>query len=237
MMSPHYAAGPMGAFSRAMLDQLADLNRDVRFEFSLQGGPAISCLCRDFIAVRPEEEKLIRECLAGTDKPRILDVGCGIGRHGALVRRLSPGAEISLVESDPDLLGHACAAVAGSVGYALLEDLPDDATFDCITLLGNGLGIFGTEQATREGIRRIRGLMAEGGSVLIESGNFARGDFYEAPHQLRYKGLTDTFTWGYATRKWVDSVLASAGFVVESITASTQGGPFFIVHAKQRSHA
>lgn len=227
----------MGAFSQAMLDQVADPNRDVRFEFAVQGGPTISCSCRDFVVVRPEEERLIRECLAGKGKPRVLDIGCGIGRHSALVRRLAPEAEITLVESDPGLRAHACAAVAGSVGYALLQDLPGDARFDSVILLGNGLGIFGTEQETRDGLKRIHGLVADGGSVLIESGNFARGDFYEAPHQLRYGGLTDTFTWGYATRKWVDEALAGTGFDAATLVASTQGGPFFIVHAKKRIHA
>jgi SAM-dependent methyltransferase len=165
----------MGAFSRAMLDQVADPNRDVRFEFAVQGGPTISCSCRDFVVVRPEEERLIREWLAGKDKPRVLDIGCGIGRHSALVRRLAPGAEITLVEIDPGLRAYACAEVAGSVGHALLQNLPGDARFDCVFLLGNSLGIFGTEQETRDGLKRIHGLVADGGSVLIESGSPSSG--------------------------------------------------------------
>jgi len=37
--------------------------------------------------------------------------------------------------------------------------------------MGNGLGIFGSEEDAKEGLRRIYRLLANGGSLLVEAGN------------------------------------------------------------------
>lgn len=223
----------MGAFTNAMLDQVARPERDVRFVFSVVGGRTISCSCRDFTVLRPEEERLIRACLRGAPKPRVLDVGCGIGRHSAFVRSLSPGAFITLVESDPQLLAHSCAAIPGSTGYARLSEVPGDACFDLVLLLGNGLGVFGTEHDTIVGLKRVYSMLAEGGHAVIESGNFNPAEFSAVPHRLRYEGVADHFTWGYATHNWVRRQLESIGFRALEFTESSQPGPFFIVTAER----
>jgi hypothetical protein len=102
--------------------------------------------------------------------------------------------------------------------------------------MGNGLGIFGTEATTREQLQRIRRLLTLGGSVLIESGNPFGGDFYEATHEIQYRGTVDgPFKWGYATHDWLLRELTECAFAEVCSTASSQGGPFFIVHAKANS--
>jgi SAM-dependent methyltransferase len=216
-----------------MFDQLQRPDRDVTFRMSVEGSGGMNCPCRDFLHVRVEEQDLIRQCLDGQTQPRVLDIGCGIGRHTSFVRSLSPRATLTVVESDRELRDHTVGAVPGVVGYEQFGDIPPDTHFDIVFLLGNGLGVFGTERATREGLRRIHAMLSERGGALIESGNFAAGEFYAAPHQIEYRGLVDgPFTWGYATRAWLARELAEAGFEVHSVTPSSRGGPFFIIHAR-----
>ena len=182
--------------------------------------------------MRPEEREIIRQSLEGNGHPRVLDIGCGIGRHSSLVRLLSPGAEITVVEADHDLREHTVNAVAGAVSYEQIDFIPPGERFDIVFLLGNGLGIFGTERATRDGLRQIHGMLSERGCAIIESGTIDNGEFCEALHRIEYDGHVDgPFTWGYATRHWLERELAAAGFTVQSFRHSTRGGPFFIINA------
>jgi SAM-dependent methyltransferase len=221
-----------------MFDQLRRPDRDVTFRMSISGGGGINCYCRDLLRVRPEEQDLIRQCLRleGGGHPRVLDIGCGIGRHSIFVRSLSRGAAITVVETDRELREHTVDAVLGAVSYEQLTDIPAQERFNVVFLLGNGLGVFGTAHATRDGLGRIRDMLSHSGSALIEAGNFAGGEFYEARLQIEYGGLVDgPFTWGYATRPWVERALAEVGLEVLSVTPSFCGGPFFIIHARNRA--
>jgi SAM-dependent methyltransferase len=220
----------MSAFGRAMMDQIRYPERQVVFQLSAMG-TTIPCSCQDFIRIRPEEHRLIRDCLRGIDCPRVLDIGCGVGRHAALVRSFSPEARLTLVETDPGLLSHAGDALPGSETLERIGQLRADSKFDLVLLMGNGLGVFGTEQATREGLGGLARMLSENGRALIEAGNFLGQTFSEIRHTLMYGGASDNFLWGYASRAWVDAELEATGMVAESHTQSTQGGPFFIVKA------
>ena len=226
----------MNAFANAMFDQLQHPDRDVQFHMRIVGGPKMDCSCRDFLHPRSEEEALIRNCLGDRQAPRLLDIACGIGRHSAFVHSLLPHAKVTLVETNQQMRDYCLSRIPGAVGYERFDDIPAQSHFDIAFLMGNGLGVFGSETATRRQLQRILSLLADGGCVLIESGNFAAGSFYEAQHEIEYGGSVDgPFTWGYATRDWLQRELVTAGFEIVSVTQSSVGGPFFICHAKKRA--
>ena len=227
----------MDAFAQSMLDQLANPGTPVDFTLRIVGGRRMSCSCGDFMTLRPEEKTLIRSCLGTTKKeePRVLDIGGGIGRHSAFARETSPDAIVTIVEINQRLREYCQSVILGAVGCIQFGDVPDDARFDVAFLMGNGLGIFGSEDATRQGLRRLARLIVDGGCVLIEAGNFNRGDFSAVEHTIEYGGVVDgPFTWGYATRQWLQRELHAAGFEIDSFTPSSVGGPFFICHATKR---
>lgn len=224
----------MSAFSQAMFAQLKEPDRDVRFHMRIVGGPGMDCPCSDFLSLRAEEQSLIRDCLVGRQEPRILDIGCGIGRHSAFAKDLSPHARFTVVEIDPQLRDYCISVVPVVVAYEQFGEVLDEAHFDTIFLMGNGLGIFGSESTTRQQLQRLYNIVANGGSVLIESGNFTTGSFFAAQHEIEYEGTVDgPFTWGYATREWLQRELVNAGFEVISVTQSSRGRSFFICHAKK----
>ncbi len=224
----------MTAFSAAMFTQMSDPTRDVRFRMRIVGGSEIECPCRDFLHLRREEEALLRGCLDGLRLLRALDVGCGIGRHSALVQSLVPHSEITLVESDQQLRDYCAGRIAGARVFEHFEDLPADSRFDLAFLMGNGLGIFGTEDATFKALQRLHGFMDPEGSVLIESGSFTRDAFFSGRHEIEYDGAVDgPFTWGYATCGWLQRTLDALGFKVISVTPSGRAGHFYICHAKK----
>ncbi|WP_295393161.1 trans-aconitate 2-methyltransferase [uncultured Thiodictyon sp.] len=221
---------------QAVVTELNQCHRigDVQFCMRIVGGPEIECSCRDFLHLRPEEEALLRGCLDGLRIVRTLDIGCGIGRHSALVQSLVPHAAITLVESDKQLRDYCAERIAGARVFEHFDDLPADSRFDLAILMGNGLGIFGTEDATLQALQRLHGLMAPEGSVLIESGSFTQDDFSSARHEIEYDGAVDgPFTWGYATRRWLQRSLDAVGFTGISVTPSNHSGTFYICHAKK----
>jgi len=224
----------MSAFAQAMFEQLRQPDRDVKFHMRIVGGPGMDCPCCDFLYLRTEEQSLVRECLGGGQEPCVLDIGCGIGRHSAFAHTLSPHARITIVEIDQELRDYCISVVPVADAYKQFSDVPADAHFDTVFLMGNGLGIFGSESTTRQQLQRLYGLVVDGGCVLVESGNFAAGSFYAAQHEIEYDGYVDgPFTWGYATREWLQRELVNAGFKVVSVTPSSRGRSFFICHAKK----
>ena len=224
----------MKAFAKAMFDQLRHPDRDVTFHMRLVDGLGVDFSCRNHIHVRPEEQALIRSCVGDRKEPRLLDIGCGIGRHSAFARSVSPDARITLVETNQQLRDYCLSIIPGAAGYEQFDDVPAHLRFDIVFLMGNGLGVFGGETATRHQLQRLFRLLADGGCVLIESGNFAAGSFYTARHEIEYGGSVDgPFTWGYATREWLQRELVAAGAEIISVTQSSGGGPFFICHAQK----
>ena len=138
------------------------------------------------------------------------------------------------MEIDQELRDYCISVVPVADAYKQFSDVPADAHFDTVFLMGNGLGIFGSESTTRQQLQRLYGLVVDGGCVLVESGNFAAGSFYAAQHEIEYDGYVDgPFTWGYATREWLQRELVNAGFKVVSVTPSSRGRSFFICHAKK----
>ena len=228
----------MSAFGQAMFDQLQRPNVDISFRMRLVDGQGQDCSCRDFVSLRPEEESLVRDCLADRQEPRILDIGCGIGRHSIFSRSLSPHVRVTVVEVDQQLRDHCISEVPGAVGYGQFNDVPADASFDAVFLLGGGLGIFGDERTTREQLQRLHSLVADGGCVLIESGNPFRNEFHAARHVIEYGDSEDgPFPWGYATRDWLQRELAGVGFETVRIEPSSIGAPCFICHATKKALA
>jgi hypothetical protein len=224
----------MNAFAKAMFDQLRDPDHEVTFHMRLVDGVGVDCSCRDLLYVRPEEETLIRSCLANKQGPRILDVACGIGRHSAFAHSVSPHARITLVEMNHQLRDHCLSIIPGAVAYERFDDVPAHSRFDAAFLLGSGLGVFGSETATRHQLQRLFSLVADGGCALIETGNFATSSFYEARYQIEYGGSVDgPFVWGYATREWLAGELVSAGFQIISVTQSSGAPTYFIFHAQK----
>jgi len=223
----------MSAFAAAMFTQMRKPERDVSFRMRIVDGHAMECPCRDFLELRREEKTLIGASLGRQQTPHVLDIGCGVGRHSIFVQSLAPHAAITLVESDQELRDYCMRRITGASGYEQFDDLPADSRFNLGLLMGNGLGIFGTEEAAFHGLEKLHGLMDANGSVLIEAGNFAPCEYYAARHEIEYDGIVDgPFTWGYATRDWLQRTLAAVGFRVISVTPSTRGEPFFICHAK-----
>ena len=226
----------MEAFAQAMIDALTHPEREVFFNMQAVGGPTIPCSARDFLSLRPQEEDIIKQSLSSLEAPRILDIGCCVGRHLRFIQGIKAQSHLHGVEINATLRNICAEALPNATLVKQLGDIPDQHKFHLILLMGNGLGIFGSEQSTRNGLRRIHALLAQDGSLLLESGNPFRQNFTEIKHYIEYCGLIDDpFLWGYASENWVCRELEDAGFVVRAICQISRPGPFFIFYARHHS--
>lgn len=225
------------AFAHAMLDQLKEPQREVHFYMRRTGWLGwmkFPFRCRDFIDLRTEEQELLRTLLEEVERPRVLDVGCGIGRHLSFLANQKPSAELTGVEINDLLRDHCQRAIPGGRFLRTLDDVPAGEQFDLILMMGNGLGIFGSEQATQQALHHLYNLLTEGGMILAEAGNrYSRG-FKAVRLVIEYEDDCDEpFSWGYASERWLRQKLEGTGCRIRSVTPSSAGEEFFLCLAER----
>jgi SAM-dependent methyltransferase len=93
---------------------------------------------------------------------RVLDVGCGAGRHALPLA--ARGHDVVGVDASPGAVEVARArGVAALVGTA---EQPPDGPFDTVLLLGNNLGLLGSAEHAGTVLRALAAVTAEGGRLL-----------------------------------------------------------------------
>jgi SAM-dependent methyltransferase len=222
------------AFGRAMMAKVTAPSVPLTVTITWDGQVTIND-CGTYIEVRPEEAALLTHHLADRVATSVLDIGCGVGRHSILVRSQAPSAAITVVEKDDAMRRYALERT-NAIGYRSIEEVPAGSSFDLILLLGNGLGIFGNEEQTREGLKSVLGMVKEGGAAIIESGNpYPSRGFHTASMQVRYGRMVDgPFDWGFADQDWLSAELRRNGFHVNSTVRSAVPGMFCIVSAARK---
>lgn len=127
----------------------------------------------------PEEQQL--ELLRGLSG-RVLDVGCGVGRHVLWLQER--GVEAVGIDHSPGAIAVArqrgCRQV--HLGGVMDVEFPDDS-FDAAIMFGNNAGIGGTIEGCRAMFRRLARWVCPGGMLIAEGRDLLRSDY---PEHLAY---------------------------------------------------
>jgi SAM-dependent methyltransferase len=139
-----------------------------RFRHGIGGlnGPTFDTQLATWLARLPDVDRWLRSSSA----PRILDLGCGVGRSTIALARAYPRATVRGIDLDAASIAdaRAAAAAAGLADRVTFDcadaaRLPDDTTYDLVTIF-EALHDMGDPVGT---LRAARSVLAPGSSVYI----------------------------------------------------------------------
>lgn len=96
---------------------------------------------------------------------RVLDVGCGAGRHAIELQRR--GLDVVAIDSSPKTVAvaRACGVRHARV-LSLAAATRRLGRFDTVLLLGNNFGLFGGQERARVFLSRLRGITTDGARIV-----------------------------------------------------------------------
>jgi SAM-dependent methyltransferase len=161
--------------------------------------------------VSPGEARFVMEALALEPGHRVLDLGCGTGRHS--VALATEGLEVTGLDLSPALLDRA-RATADSAGVEVtwlqrdMRDLSDLGPFDACASLYTAFGFFGDDE-DQEVLYEVAAALAPGGRFLLDLTNFLgylcdlpREAWSEGDHAvLREQNEYEAHSGGLVTRR------------------------------------
>jgi trans-aconitate methyltransferase len=160
---------PVTAFGTAMLQFIAGQGNGAL----MVNRGIVPGYCRLFVALRNDESQLLTRLVTGWPEDRdlrVLDVGCGVGRHVAAMAGLRPASKITGIERCDAMRAHCCAQFPNHKFLSDIKHLAADETFDLMLLMGNGLGVLGgTAQDVRQGLQGLLAHLSDDGVLVIES--------------------------------------------------------------------
>ena len=181
----------------------------------------------------------------GLARGRVLDVGCGAGRHSLYLQER--GHDVVGIDISP-----AAIEVCRERGLksALVKSVtrigPGLGTFDTILMLGNNFGLFGGFSRARWLLRRFKSITTENARIIAESrdpydtddpDHFAYHDLNrnrgrmagQLRLRVRYKGAkTPWFDYLIVSKDEMEAILSDTGWAV-SRYLDQEHGPYIAV--------
>lgn len=218
------------AFGRAML---ASINGNPqRFRMTMGGGQPFPVSCSDFLNTRAEENQLL-DRLELPENAKVLDWGCGLGRHLLQVRQGRPSVHCYGIEICDGMLGYLRQKIATPAKFVERFEELDGVKFDLIMLMGNGLGVLGSEQDATQKLASLVGSLRQGGRILIETSNPFGTGYYSNQLEIDYEQHHDgPFVWGGSDKGWIRRILGELGCAVTDEPSRGPGGCFFAIGTK-----
>ena len=152
-------------FAQAMLDHW--LGKKASFTFEREDGHRSVSDLAGYFASASDWPEVERETLKEV-RGRVLDVGCGPGRHALYLQRKG----FDVVGIDPSPTQCALARIRGvrRVYQASVQRLPKGlGTFDTVLLMGNNLGLAGDVPPMRRFLRELREITRRGSRIVGHS--------------------------------------------------------------------
>lgn len=161
---------------------------------------------------------------------RILDLGCGQGRHAVILARL--GYRVAGLDRSPLLLGRAQETAREATGQAAwvlgdMRSLPFAPRFDACLSMCTSFGYFDDEAENEEVLRQIHGVLRPGGALFLDLSNRDRrtqeGDLdFTTSHRHGEATVLEETHFDPATGRSTTTYTWLEGGQAESITHSVR---------------
>ena len=148
-----------------MCRQYFETGRNAPLQLELDNGVVMDDWPVSHYVDSTEMRRLEREFLRHAHG-RVLDVGCGTGRVGLVLRE--KGKYVVGVDRSPDMIYICRERGLVAVQMDVNQQVPE-GPFDAAVLYTNGFGMVGSIENVRTLLRRLGGVMPRGGLVIAES--------------------------------------------------------------------
>ena len=162
---------------------------------------------------------------------RVLDAGCGAGRHSLYLQ--NKGLEVTGIDNSP-LSIEVCIqrGVKNAVVLALNDVTPDLGVFDTVLMLGHNFGLFGSFQNTRRIVKKLDKITSGSARIIATTNDMYQTENpdhlsyheYNRTHgrmggqlktRIRYqKYATPWFDYLMVSKKEMESILDGTGWIV-----------------------
>jgi SAM-dependent methyltransferase len=216
-------------FGKAILDYQTNnspANLITETSISEEDEMSVAYLFRSYEEMPKLEQKALQLAKGTT-----LDVGCGAGSHGLYLQNEKKIHVTSIDISEKAIQACQLRGLKNTRVQNVL-DLKDE-TFDTITLLMNGTGIFGTIKNTPNFLQKLKSLLNENGQILIDSSDIIymfdededggkwlpSNEYYgELEFNITYKGEKENaFPWLYLDYNTLQNAAHDNGLKCELI--------------------
>jgi 2-polyprenyl-3-methyl-5-hydroxy-6-metoxy-1,4-benzoquinol methylase len=154
-----------------------------------------------------------------TGSTTILDVGCSHGLFGSELKRTDPKWSVAGIEPDPEAAKDAMATYDDVICGFYPVDIPSAAQYDCIVfndVLEHVTDPWGM-------LRQTHGHLAPNGRIVASIPNVR---YVMVVRDLLFRGRWEYADWGvldrthlrFFTRKSIEDLFATTGYVIESLT-------------------
>ena len=171
------------AMGRAMLDYLNAGQGKAHLHDVLErddgcvetyGGPA--AYFAEYRSWPLEEKKALRFA-----RGRILDVGCGAGRHSLYFQ--SKGNEVVGIDNSPAAIEVCRKRGLNDARVIPLNKIsPELGIFDTVLMMGNNFGLFGSREGARRLLKRISRMTSRNARIIVSS-----NDVYNTDNSLHLR--------------------------------------------------
>lgn len=181
----------------------------------LKNGQSIDMDCYDFLHTREEENQLL-DGIWLPDEGRVLDWGCGVGRHLMRIRQRYPSVHCCGIDICDLMLEHCRLTIAPPTTFAQTLGELAYQQFDLIMLMGNGLGVLGREQDAAASLRILVQSLSSNGRIVIETGNPYSVGYFSEQFVIDYQKYRDgPFIWGFSDHNWISQKLQEFDCIVD----------------------
>jgi SAM-dependent methyltransferase len=214
------------AFGKAMIDSIG--GKVQTFQMTMVGNSTkMECSCDVFLRTRREENELL-DAVDLQPESRVLDWGCGVGRHFSYLRKKYERVTCCGIETCDLLRQHCKQAIGGPAEFVSTWREVSEKSFSLILLMGNGLGVLGPEEQAERYLSELDRSLEPGGQFVIETGNPFGAGYCSPKFTIRYRDQHDgPFCWGYADESWIKCKLQALGYRVNISPSTALGGGYF----------
>jgi len=231
------------AFGHALLDHLEGREGHELIERD-DGYIAVSVGAETYFAEPSGQELAIVDRAAG----RVLDVGCGAGRHALYLQ--GKGLEVVGIDVSPLAVEVCRRRGLRDVRLLSVEEVdPSLGRFDTVLMLGHNLALLGSAPGSRRILRRLGRVVAPGGALIgdmldphqtedpdhlaYHARNRSRGRMSgQLRMRVRYKRYKSPwFNYLFLSREELEGLLQGSGWGLKEVIASC--GPSYAVHIER----